>query len=453
MRRASSTNIATPNVPRRLRASVSSPAGARVIDLGHRAVFTIGRGPDCDIPIDDLSVSRHHAVLFLEPLAVEDLGSRNGTRAGGMLVPSNDRVTLRLGEVIEIGSARLTIHEVTIPPERIESTETLIAHDEPSRDAYDTLVAAIDAGAHPLVQGSIGVGKLHFARIAKLQSVRAGGPFLEIGCGDLPPAILEHELFGYERNLMPHAREAKAGLLERATGGVLVLENVTTLTPETQEKLALALESGFVVREGGRIARRIDVRVIGTTLEDPPELVPALAHVLGTTIVRLGKLADRRADVLPIAEHFLKRAKPAMTFSQSAVGAILRYDWPGNIDEMETVISRAVRRAEGNEIDDTDLLLDVADESLDRQSMPAFLFAPTLAPPSPDFRGETTIDVPLSPELRVLEKERIISALSESAWSEERAAKRLGIAKAHLRGRLEAHGVSIPGQQARRTRA
>lgn len=428
---------------------MSSPAGARVIELGDRAVFTIGRGPDCDVPIDDLSVSRHHAVLFLEPLAVEDLGSRNGTRAAGMLVPPNDRVAITLGDVIEIGSARLSIHEVTLPSDRIEPTVTLIAHDEAARAAYDTLVAAIDAGAHPLVQGSVGVGKLHFARLAKLQSIRASGPFFELGCGDLPPAILEHELFGYERNVMPHAREPKAGLLERATGGVLVLENVTTLSPETQEKLALALESGFVVREGGRMARRIDVRVVGTTLEDPPELVPALAAVLGTTVVRLARLAERRADVLPLAEHFLHTARPGTRFSSSAVDSMLGYAWPGNIDELETVVTRGARRADGDQIDETDLLLNVSDDGPERPSMPAFLFAPTLVPPTLEFRSEATIDVPLSKELRVLEKERIISALSESSWSEERAARKLGIAKAQLRGRIEAHGVAIPGRRPR----
>lgn len=214
--------------------------------------------------------------------------------------------------------------------------------------------------ASVLLLGETGVGKEIIARSVHLRSERAGGPFIALNCAAITPELIEAELFGVEKGAYTGAQQSRMGRFERANGGTLFLDEIVELTPRAQASLLRVLQEGELERVGDSQTRRVDVRVIAATHEDLSQAVKAgrfradLYYRLNVYPVKIPALRERREDIPLLIEHFLDKLRASyqkknLGLSDKALEACLRYDWPGNIRELENLIERGVIITDNNQ--------------------------------------------------------------------------------------------------------
>ncbi|MGI9101763.1 MAG: sigma-54-dependent transcriptional regulator [Terriglobales bacterium] len=213
-----------------------------------------------------------------------------------------------------------------------------------------------------LIQGESGTGKGVLAKALHYNSPRAQMPLVELNCAALPDALLESELFGYEPGAFTDARRRKEGLLERAQGGTVFLDEIGNMTANVQAKVLRVLEEGTFMRLGGTRPIKVDVRMIAATNTDLKEAVARgqfredLFYRLNVLPIMLPPLRERREDILPLAlsmvERFNKELKKNFTgFTPGAAELMTRYPWPGNIRELKNAIERTMILAGEGDID------------------------------------------------------------------------------------------------------
>jgi sigma-54 dependent transcriptional regulator len=228
----------------------------------------------------------------------------------------------------------------------------VVSRDPGSKLALQQLDRLAPSDATILVVGESGTGKELIARRVHGRSGRRG-PFVAVNCGALTESLAEAELFGHEGGSFTGATTARVGWFEAAEGGTLLLDEVSELPAELQVKILRVLQEREVVRLGSRRARRIDVRVIAASNVDLARAVMEgrfradLYYRLNVAAVSLPALRDRRADIVPLAEHFLSKhgerlRSRAAYLTADAKCALLAHAWPGNIRELENVIQAAM---------------------------------------------------------------------------------------------------------------
>ena len=213
-----------------------------------------------------------------------------------------------------------------------------------------------------LIEGESGVGKELVARQIHDQSRRRRGPFVAINCAALVETLVEAELFGIEDRTATGVR-GRRGKFEQADGGTLFLDEVSDLSASAQAKLLRALQDLAVERVGGHVSHSVDTRIVAATnrslasLADDGRFRADLFYRLNGVEVLVPPLRERRDDIPLLVEHFLERfrALRRMRMSRSAMDALLTYDWPGNVRQLERVIERAVTLAAGPAIEVGDL--------------------------------------------------------------------------------------------------
>jgi len=209
-----------------------------------------------------------------------------------------------------------------------------------------------------LITGPNGAGKEGIASIVQANSSVRDGPFITVNCGALPSELIEAELFGAEAGAYTGANKAREGKFEAADGGTLFLDEIGNLPIAGQMKLLRVLETGRFTRLGANREREVKVRVISATNADLPTMIRQgrfredLYYRLNLIEIALPALAERRDDLLPLADHFLGAGK---RLSEDARAALLRHDWPGNVRELKNTISRAKLLADGEWIHARDL--------------------------------------------------------------------------------------------------
>ena len=215
-----------------------------------------------------------------------------------------------------------------------------------------------------LFLGESGVGKEVFARTLHRLSARSTMPFVAVNCAAIPEQLIESELFGVERGAFTGAMQSRLGRFERADGGTLFLDEIGTLSASAQGKLLRVLQEGEIERLGDTHTRSVNVRVIAATNVDLREEVKAgrfredLFFRLNVFPVRITPLRERREDIPLLMTHFLTKynrlhGRRMTGFTERAVDAMLSYDWPGNVREVENVIERGVILAPDNGAIDT----------------------------------------------------------------------------------------------------
>lgn len=224
-----------------------------------------------------------------------------------------------------------------------------------------------------LLLGESGTGKEVFARSLHEASPRADKPFVAINCASIPENLLESELFGYERGAFTGANKTTLGKIETAQGGTLFLDEIGDMPLSLQTKMLRFLQERVIERIGGRKEINIDIRVICATHRDIQSMVKDetfrgdLFYRVGEIVIDIPPLRNRENDVLLFANIFLKQyaadyGSKIKGFSQSAVKAMVAYQWPGNIRELQNKLKSAVILAEGNVIHANDLSLMHCDE-------------------------------------------------------------------------------------------
>ncbi len=285
-----------------------------------------------------------------------------------------------------------------------------------------------------LIYGESGTGKGVLARAIHYNSPRAGMPLLELNCASLPDALLESELFGYEPGAFTDARRRKEGLLERATGGTVFLDEIGNMSLSVQAKLLRVLEEGTFMRLGGTRAIKVDVRIIAATNADLKAAVAQgrfredLYYRLNVFPLTVHPLRERKEDILPLALDLMARYNREMKknftgFTPAAAELLVRYPWPGNIRELKNVIERAMILAPEGDIDAAYLPEELRDFSSAEEE------EPKLIDPSPTGQQWVT--------LRELEERYIHEVLSATGYNKAQAARILGIHPTSILRRLK----------------
>jgi DNA-binding NtrC family response regulator len=246
--------------------------------------------------------------------------------------------------------------------------ETLVGSSEAMRRVQKTIGLAADSDATVLVLGETGTGKELVARALHDHGRRNAKPFIAVNCAAIPADLLESELFGHVKGAFTGAASDRTGAFREANGGTLLLDEIGDMPPAMQAKILRVLQDQVVMPVGGRPAA-VDVRVIAATHRDLTEWIAEghfredLYYRLNIVRITLPPLRERLADIVPLAEHFLRAAsaREPKQLTAPAAARLLSHSWPGNVRELKNVIERANVFVRGNIIDagDLDLASDI----------------------------------------------------------------------------------------------
>src|SRR5438105_15476320 len=298
-----------------------------------------------------------------------------------------------------------------------------------------------------LLSGESGTGKEVVAQLIHRGSRRSAGPFVALNCAALPEALLESELFGYEKGAFTGAVSARAGRLEQAAGGTLFLDEVGEMSPAVQAKFLRVLQEREFQRLGGTRTLKADVRVIAATNRDLKAAMTQgafredLYYRLHVFAIHLPPLRERQEDILPLLEHFMEElgpavlGRPAAGISREARARLLAYEWPGNVRELRNAVERALILCEGGLINPEHLPWYAESANRVPTVSPAAPF-PLAAPPAGgDFPAHGV-------DLEAMERGLIEGALKRAGQNKSKAAKLLGLSRSKLYTRMERFGLA-----------
>jgi len=275
-----------------------------------------------------------------------------------------------------------------------------------------------------LIRGETGTGKELIARLLHLLSPKKDGPFVELNCTAVPDSLFESELFGHEKGAFTGADNRRRGVFEQADRGTLFLDEIGELPPAMQPKLLRALQEGRITRVGGEQELEVDVRIVAATNRDLRAMVDKgrfredLYFRLNVIEVEIPPLRKRKEDIGPLVDFFLKKFGNSSRFDSRALHQLTKYNFPGNIRELEHIIQRTITLARSSVIS----LRDLPPEIL-------------------NFRGEAPGN-DLNQRLAEVERQMLIDALESNDWVQTRAAESLGISERVLRYKMDKAGIS-----------
>ena len=277
-----------------------------------------------------------------------------------------------------------------------------------------------------LITGESGTGKEVIADMIHTSSARASGPLIKINCAALPRELIESELFGSVKGAFTGAHTDREGLFRQAEGGTLLLDELSEMPIDTQSKLLRVLQEKEVRPVGGRTSYKTDCRIIAATNRKPEEAIrdgklrEDLFYRISAVSVHLPPLRERREDILPLANAFLKRFaaqanRDIVGFAPEASERLRAFDWPGNVRQLQNEVQRAVLLCEGKQVESMDLSI-------------------TAAPSEPG--GDTSFTL-----LEGVERNTIVQMLKETGGNKLETAKRLGIGRQTLYNKIKAYGI------------
>jgi len=313
-----------------------------------------------------------------------------------------------------------------------------IAEDPAALRLFELAEKVAIAPTTLLITGESGTGKDHLARLVHELGPRRDAPYLKIDCASLPPQLVESELFGHERGAFTGAVERKLGRLELGDNGSIVLDEVAALSPGAQGKLLRVLQERTFERLGGTETLRIEARLIALTNVDLPAAVKAgtfredLYFRLNVLALTVPPLRERRADILPLAEHLLVtlrsvHGRPNAQLSDASRRMLSTYAWPGNVRELRNALERAVVFSRVGRT-----VLSEKPDLLEPENFPDNVraAAPGSASPVAGLRS-----------LEEVEREVIAATLEATHYQISRSAEALGISRKTLLEKRKKYGL------------
>lgn len=312
---------------------------------------------------------------------------------------------------------------------KVIDNKRIIYKSEVMRQLMKMVDRVAPSNATVLVLGESGTGKELIAHAVHERSNRRNKPFVAINCGALRETLLESELFGHEKGAFTGAYNRKIGLAEVANGGTLFLDEIGELSPGIQAKLLRFLQEGEIFRVGGKEPIRVDIRLISATNKElDKEVVKGnfredLFYRINTIMVHSPPLRRRKEDIPSLVEHFLSNGTSSYLnrgrqMSEEAMKILMRYEWPGNIRELQNVCERLQILSEGHVIMPGDLPEHIK---------------------NPDHKIVTD-DYDPTKTLHELEKRYILKALNYFEGNKTQAANALGITIKTLYNKLHEYG-------------
>jgi two-component system response regulator HydG len=299
------------------------------------------------------------------------------------------------------------------------------------KELFENLSLIAPSDATVLIYGESGTGKELVANAIHQNSPRAQNPFIKVSCAALPETLLESELFGHERGAFTGALTRKAGRFQLADGGTLFLDEVNVMSSTTQVKLLRVLQEREFEPLGSTKTIHVDIRLIAATNKELEAEVKEgrfredLFYRLNVVPIHLPPLRERKEDIPLLAEHFFrlyqeKNKKLIKGFLPKTIDTLMRYDWQGNIRELENVIERAVLLCRSEYITPKDLPPPLQGEEIGEQPI---------------------ISIPPGMTLEQVEKEAIIQTLEETGGNRTQTAQILGISRKTLQNKLKEYGL------------
>jgi DNA-binding NtrC family response regulator len=341
------------------------------------AALSIGTAADNALVLGDPTVSRYHLELQRTAQGVEviDLGSRNGTWAGGIRVT---RATDPAGTQLKVGDTTLTVEDagssVAPPPSAdVPRSTELVGESDAIREVARLVhrVARVDSSV--LVQGETGTGKEVVARAIHEASPRREHELVVVDCGSLPASLIASILFGHEKGAFTGADQRRVGAFERANGGTVLLDEIGELPLDVQPALLGVLERREFTRVGGSQSVSVDVRVLAATHRDLRAEVNAgrfradLYYRLAVAKILIPPLRERTEDIEALVAHFVQRLTGVAELGPlaPAIDQLRAHPWTGNVRELRNVVEAALVMGEldlgtGQKASSPSALLDTA---------------------------------------------------------------------------------------------
>lgn len=399
-----------------------------------QALETLRNGQGADLIMADVKLDIYSLVERLDGericVPVVACGVAEDARAAVKAIKAGAKEYIPLPPDAELIGAVLSAFSMQTSP---------VVYKDPAMERALQLAKQIaPSTASVLITGESGTGKEVVAKFIHANSKRANAPFVAVNCAAIPENLLESELFGYEKGAFTGAVSRRIGKFEEADGGTLLLDEISEMDIRLQAKLLRVLQERQIDRIGGKKPIDVDVRILATSNRDMRQEVlnktfrEDLYFRLNVVNLALPALRDRKGDILPLAEYFVKKYSelndlPVKPLAKKTRERLLAYDWRGNVRELENTMHRAVLMSAGTEIDEDAVLL-----------MPPMEQASETATGTDTLVGRTVADV---------EKDLIISTLKHTLGNRTHAANILGISIRTLRNKLKQYmeeGIDVP---------
>ena len=310
----------------------------------------------------------------------------------------------------------------------------IIGASKQMQTIYETIESVAKSDANVLIVGESGTGKELIANAIHYHSLRAKKPFIKVNCAALPKELIESELFGHTKGAFTGAHADKEGLVQHATGGSLLLDEIADLPVELQPKLLRVLQERSYRKIGSEKTYTVDFRLVCSTNRLPADAIrdgllrDDLFYRISTITIHVPPLRERNEDIQLLTEHFLrmyaqKYERPVTGVSQAAYQRLFGHMWPGNVRELQNVIERAVLLAKGDKIEPVDLPFDNG----------------TL----PEGAGGAAWEVPPNMTLEEIERLVIERTLQRTGGNKQAAANLLGIYRPRLYSKIRKYNITV----------
>ncbi len=392
-----------------------------IVDLGLRSVLSV--------PI--ILEKKTIGVVYLDTTSL----ARSFTQSDITLIEAfSERISPMIMRAVELEMQEARLHALEDEVRTRYAYTNIIGRSKPMREMFRILDSVTDTDLTVYIYGKTGTGKELVAKALHYNSSRKDAPFISINCGAMAESLLDSELFGHVKGAFTGANADKPGLIESANRGTLFLDEIGSMPVEMQVKLLRAIEEREVRRIGAAISSPVDIRLVCSTNTPLEKLVEQgvfredLFYRLNVVRIELPPLSKRREDIPLLVEHFLdlfagEMKTPKKNISPEALELFIAGDWPGNVRELENRLRQAVALAPENTIRTKHV------QSTDTDLKPGSIQAALLP------------DETLKQARDRIEKELIISALTETDYNYSRAAKRLGMARTWLHRRAKQLGI------------
>jgi two-component system NtrC family response regulator len=342
-----------------------------------------------------------------------------------------EELLLRIGRATDTARLRLTVRAMREQLVERHRLEGIIGESGRMQEVLGLVQRVAPSDVTVLIRGESGTGKELVARALHFNSPRAQGPLVTLNCAALPEQLLESELFGHERGAFTGAIAQRKGRFELAHGGSIFLDEIGDLSASLQVKLLRVLQERQFERVGGSRTLDVDVRVIAATNRDleagmrEGRFREDLYYRLNVVTIQIPPLRERREDIPPLLDHFVKKfaaknRREVTGLSAAARDALMKYDYPGNVRELENLVERSVLLARGRVLDLEDL-------------------PPTVRPAAR--RPGEPMPATLPDLLAEIESQAIRAALERHGGVQTRAAEELGISERVLRYKMKKYDL------------
>jgi two-component system, NtrC family, response regulator HydG len=349
-----------------------------------------------------------------------------------------EEMEVKIAKALEVKRLKNELDYLRGTQQDIYEFDKIVGSSPALQRVLDVVRKVAKSNTTVLIHGETGTGKELIAGAIHHNSLRATRNFVKVNCAALQENLLESELFGHERGAFTGADKQRIGRFEQADGGTLFLDEIGDMSPSTQAKILRVLQEHEFERLGGTRTLRVDVRLITATNRDLPAMVAGgqfredLYYRLNVVSIDMPPLRERKDDIVPLANCFIQRfagelKKKVEGLEPDAQKLLMRYNWPGNIRELENTIERAILLAEGRGIASSDLRIGDLPTGGGSRDHAAIVKIP-----------------PTGIALEEIERHALIEALKMSNWVQKDAAELLSISPRVMNYKIKTLGIQFP---------